>query len=80
MVQVRDGQCGMCSHFGEDNPDDKPKLIQIRATHQAPDHLVERCGLPGHSQYDLWVTPESGCAGFAPAVTEQFNAETQNAD
>lgn len=77
MIQVRDGQCGMCVHFGENNADDKPKLLQIRATHQAPEHMVQQCGLPGHAQYDLWVTPESGCAGFAPAEQEQLHVWPQ---
>jgi len=74
MIQVQDGQCGMCAHFGEGDVRDQPKLIQIRASHQAPEDLVERCGLPAHAEYILWVTPMSGCAGFAPAVTEQFEA------
>ena len=79
MIQVRDGQCGMCVHFGEDNDSERPKLLQIRATHQAPEDLVERCGLPGHAQYDLRVTPASGCAGFAPAIEEQLHVSPQEA-
>lgn len=75
MVHVQDGQCGMCAHFGAGVEADKPRLIQIRATHEAPDHMVEPCGLPGHSQYHLLVTPDSGCDGFAPAEVEQFNVE-----
>jgi hypothetical protein len=72
MIEVQDGQCGRCVHFGEGDAQETPKLIQIRASHKAPEDLVERCGLPGHAQYNLWVTPISGCSGFAPAETEQF--------
>ena len=46
MLQVHDGQCGMCAHFGENMTQDEPKLIQIRVSHEAPDDLIEPCGLP----------------------------------
>lgn len=75
MVFVQDGQCGKCAHFGVGVEADKPKLIQIRATGEAPDDLVEPCGLPGHAQYHLMVTPMSGCDGFVPASVERFDAE-----
>lgn len=67
MLQVHEGQCGLCTHFGENNPADEPKLIQIRLKHEAPDDLVESCGLPENKVLDLRVTPISGCAGFEPA-------------
>ncbi|MDQ4045643.1 MAG: hypothetical protein M3173_09385 [Chloroflexota bacterium] len=70
MLQVHDGQCGMCAHFGETNMQDRPKLIQIRTTHEAPDDLVEPCGLPDHAEHNLMVTPDSGCAAFTPAEDE----------
>lgn len=68
----------MCVHFGADNVDNQPKLLHIRATHQAPEDLIERCGLPGHAQYNLRVTPASGCDGFAPAVETQLRNERGN--
>jgi hypothetical protein len=77
MIAVQDGQCGMCAHFGEGVSRDEPKLIQIRATHEAPEHLLEPCGLPEHAQYHLLVTPDSGCDGFVPAVSRQFRAEPE---
>ena len=35
MQQVQDGQCGLCSHFGEHHLRDQ-SLIQIRKSHTAP--------------------------------------------
>ncbi|HYH12449.1 MAG TPA: hypothetical protein VD789_08865 [Thermomicrobiales bacterium] len=67
MLQVQEGQCGLCVHFGENNESDQPKLIQIRLKHEAPDDLVEPCGLPANASLDLRVTPISGCDGFERA-------------
>jgi len=67
MLQVREGQCGLCTHFGENAPA-TPQLIQIRLKHEAPEALVESCGLPKNAELGLKVTPISGCAGFEPAA------------
>jgi hypothetical protein len=67
MLQVHDGQCGMCAHFGENVMQDQPKLIQIRVSHEAPDDLIEPCGLPDNAEKHLMVTPVSGCDGYTPA-------------
>jgi len=64
MLQVQEGQCGLCVHFGENQPSEEPKLIQIRLRHEAPDDLVEECGHPQNQPLHLKVTPISGCAGF----------------
>ena len=69
MLQIQNGQCGLCTHFGEDQPADQ-QLIQIRLKHEAPENLVERCGLPAHAQLDLMVTAASGCKGFEPAPVQ----------
>lgn len=66
MMQIHDGQCGLCVHFGENHPKE-PKLIQIRTSKQAPENIVEECGHPKHKPLQLMVTPISGCAGFEPA-------------
>jgi hypothetical protein len=79
MVYVQNGQCGMCVHWGE-GADDQPKLLQIRATHEAPDDMVQRCGLAEHAQYNLWVTPTSGCDGFAPAEAQQLHVAPQETE
>jgi hypothetical protein len=66
MIAVQEGQCGLCTHFGE-NDANQVKLIQIRLKHEAPETLVEPCGLPQNAKLNLQVTPISGCAGFEPA-------------
>jgi hypothetical protein len=67
MIKGQSGQCGMCAHFGETAPRDQPKLIQIRVSREAPENLVEPCGLPENADRHLIVTPVSGCDGFTPA-------------
>ena len=67
MQHVEEGQCGLCTHFGEShNRDDK--LVQIRLTKEAPETLVDECGHPRHATLNLVVTPFSGCDGFQPAM------------
>ena len=66
MVEVKPGQCGMCTHFGEGH--DQPAVVEIRQSGQAPDDLVEDCELPRHASLHLKVTPISGCDGFEPAA------------
>ena len=65
MVQIADGQCGMCAHYGDNNPGEA-KLIQIRLKHEAPETLIEQCGHPQLAPLNLIVTANSGCAGFEP--------------
>lgn len=66
MLQVHDGQCGLCTHFGE-HDQQQVSLTQIRIKHEAPEDLVEECGHPKHAPLHLVVTPISGCDGFEPA-------------
>ena len=66
MLQVNDGQCGMCAHFGEHKASDMPKLMQIRTKKQAPEALLEPCGHPRHEPLNLKVTAVSTCDGFTP--------------
>ena len=69
MLQVHDGQCGLCAHFGEHDADQSHRqaLVQIRTSKQAPENIVEDCGHPKHAELNLMVTPISGCAGFVRA-------------
>ena len=69
MVAIKDGQCGMCAHYGENNPGEV-QLIQIRLKHEAPETLVEECGHPQLAPLHLVVTPISGCAGFEPVAAQ----------
>lgn len=66
MLNVQDGQCGLCAHFGEEHPADA-KLVQIRTSHKADEKVVEECGHPKHATLNLMVTPISSCTGFEPA-------------
>jgi hypothetical protein len=66
MQQVQEGQCGLCSHYGEQHMRDQ-RLVQIRKSHSAPETLVDDCGHPRHATLHLKVTPISGCDGFEPA-------------
>lgn len=70
MVQIKDGQCGMCAHYGDNNPG-QTKLIQIRLKHEAPETLIEECGHPQLAPLHLVVTANSGCAGFEPVAAQQ---------
>lgn len=69
MTHVHDGQCGMCSHFGETHIPDR-KLLQIRQKGEAPENLLDDCGHPRHASLHLKVSPISGCDGFEPADRE----------
>lgn len=67
MLKIHDGQCGLCAHFGEHNPADKPKLVQVRVKGEAPEDMLEPCGHPKNESLHLKVSPISGCDGFRRA-------------
>jgi hypothetical protein len=70
MLHVDNGQCGLCTHFGETHAtsgSDKV-LTQIRMTKEAKEDFVDDCGHPRHASLHLRVTAMSGCDGFEPAV------------
>ena len=69
MIQVQDGQCGVCAHFGEHQSTDAA-LVQIRTSHKAPENFIEPCELPRNAAVNLKVTATSGCDGFEPARPE----------
>ena len=66
MLHVEQGQCGLCTHFGETHPT-TPTLTTIRKEHEAPAQLVDECGHPKLVNLHLKVTPISACDGFEPA-------------
>ena len=70
MYALREGQCGLCVHFGEHHPHAQP-LVQIRVSQQAPEDLIDECDHPRHASLHLMVTPISGCDGFEPAQPTQ---------
>jgi len=65
MIEVQEGQCGLCKHFGETH-DPHPTLLQIRTTHKAPEELVDECGHPKLENLHLKVTPIASCDGYEP--------------
>jgi hypothetical protein len=67
MLQVEEGQCGLCTHFGETHNGQKDRLAQIRTKKEAPETLVDECGHPRLVSLHLKVTPISGCDGFQQA-------------
>ena len=66
MLNISDGQCGKCAHFGTGN-DDEPRLVQIRISGQAEPDVIEPCSHPENEAKGLKVSPISGCGGFTPA-------------
>lgn len=66
MLQVQNGQCGLCLHFGETHAA-TPQLTKIRTKHEAPETFVDDCGLEKNATLHLKVTPISRCDGFEPA-------------
>jgi hypothetical protein len=70
MLHVHNGQCGLCTHFGEAHPADQ-KLVHIRSSHTAPEDMIDECDHPRHASLHLKVTPISGCDGFEPAQPVQ---------
>jgi len=66
METLHEGQCGLCTHYGEPH-ETTSQLVQIRTKKQAPEDFVDECGHPKHASLHLKVTPISGCDGFEPA-------------
>jgi hypothetical protein len=65
MLHVQEGQCGLCTHFGEGHTN--PFVVKIRSSHEAKEDLIESCGHPKHSSLHLKVTAVSKCDGFEQA-------------
>jgi hypothetical protein len=65
MEMVQNGQCGLCSHFGEHHKTDV--LVSIMSTHEADLKFLDECGHPKHADLHLKVTAISGCDGFEKA-------------
>ena len=65
MQMIHEGQCGMCTHFGEHHPASE-QLVQIRTSKQAPVDYVDACGK--NDDIHLKVTAYSGCDGFEPVA------------
>jgi len=68
MTAIHDGQCGLCSHFGE-NHARTSALVNILSSKQADVVMLDECGHPKFNALHLKVTPISGCDGFIPAAS-----------
>jgi len=66
MINVDDGQCGRCLHFGEDHGDSE-QLVQIRVSGKAPEGYTDSCGHPRLDPMHLRVSAVGSCDGFEPA-------------
>ena len=66
MLSVHDGQCGLCTHFGEHHAK-TGVLVTILSSKQADPDLLDDCGHPKHAALHLKVSPISGCDGFMQA-------------
>ena len=69
METIQDGQCGLCTHFGEHEAARSNVLVSIVTTHKASLGLLGECGHPKHAALHLKVSPISGCDGFVPAAS-----------
>jgi hypothetical protein len=67
MQSIHDGQCGLCSHFGEHHAQNDV-LVTILSSKTADIDLLDECGHPKHAALHLKVTAISGCDGFVPAA------------
>ena len=67
MESLHDGQCGLCSHFGE-NHQPTPALVNILSSKQGNETMLDECGHPRHAALHLKVSVISGCDGFVPAA------------
>lgn len=67
MLHVEQGQCGLCTHFGEAHNADQI-LTQIRTSKEAREDFLDNCGHPKHAPLHLKVTAVSGCDGFEPVI------------
>lgn len=68
MLKLSDGQCGMCSHFGEHDDANHAAVVQVRINGEASEGMLEPCGLPGNEGLHLRVSPIGCCDGFTPAM------------
>lgn len=67
MQTVQNGQCGLCTHFGETHAK-SDVLVSIMTSHEADLKLIDSCGHPKNVSLHLKVTAISGCDGFEAAA------------
>ena len=65
MLQISDGQCGSCMHFGDGMPQEQ--LVQIRVHGTAEHGTVAGCDLAANASMHLKVSPIGSCDGYEAA-------------
>ena len=66
MQAIHDGQCGVCSHFGEHHKTDV--LVTILSSKKVDEGFLDERGHPKHAALLLKVTTISGYDGFFPVA------------
>jgi hypothetical protein len=66
MLQLQPGQCGLCTHFGDNHDPTAPRPIYLQLKEDALKTKVSECDHPAHAPLHLKVTAISGCEGFEP--------------
>ncbi len=69
MLQITDGQCGMCKHYGAHHAEAQAQLVQLRTEHSAPDGMKQECGHPKLEPLHLTLTPIASCDGYERAAS-----------
>ena len=60
------GQCGSCTHFGSDLPNET--LVQVRVNLDASSEVVAGCDAPTNASMHLRVSALGSCDAYAPAA------------
>ena len=65
MFNELSGQCGTCTYFGRDIPEQQ--LVQIRLHPHDDEQTIGGCGLPSNANMHLRVSANSSCDGYQAA-------------
>ena len=65
MIDTNNGQCGTCTYFGDDIPEQM--LVQIRINNESDEKIIGGCGLPSNANMHLRVSINSSCDGYKAA-------------
>ena len=66
MSNTSNGQCGSCTHFGSELPQEK--LVQVRVNIDAASDLIAGCDAPSNASLHLRVSAHGSCDAYAPAA------------
>jgi len=66
MTDIGTGQCGSCTHFG--NELSAEKLVQVRVNLDDSAEIIAGCGAPSNASLHLMVSALGSCDAYAPAA------------